>query len=162
MTIRKAKPCDLTRILRVYEIAREHMRQSGNPTQWGTDKPKKELLEDDIRKGELFVGENEEGHICFVFAFILGEDPTYSYIEDGNWLSDEPYGTIHRIASDGTLSGVVKSAVDYCKNTISNLRIDTHENNKTMQHVLEKLGFTRCGIIYIEDGTPRIAYQRLS
>lgn len=161
MLIRKAEPRDLIHILKVYEIAREYMRKSGNPNQWGTDKPKKELLEDDIRKGELFVGENEEGHICFVFAFILGEDPTYSYIEDGEWLSDKPYGTIHRIASDGTVSGVVRAAVDYCENTISNLRIDTHENNKTMQHVLDKLGFKRCGIIYIDDGTPRIAYQRL-
>ena len=161
MTIRQAKPCDLEAILKVYEIAREYMRQSGNPTQWGTSKPQKSLLEDDIRKGELFVGENQEGHICFVFAFILGEDPTYSYIEDGAWLSDKPYGTIHRIAGDGTASGVVKAATEFCTKTISNLRIDTHENNKTMQHVLAKLGFSRCGIIYIDDGTPRIAYQRL-
>jgi len=59
------------------------------------------------------------------------------------------------------ITGVVKMAVDYCKKTISNLRIDTHEDNKTMQHVLSKLGFSRCGIIYIEDGSPRIAYQTL-
>ena len=96
-----------------------------------------------------------------MFAFILGEDPTYSYIENGNWLSDKPYGTIHRIAGDGTVSGVVKTAVDYCRETIKNIRIDTHENNKTMQHVLGKLGFSKCGIIYLEDGSPRIAYQLL-
>lgn len=161
MRIRRAEAKDLSAILGVYEIAREYMRQNGNPDQWGTEKPQKELLVDDIKKGELFVGENEAGDICFVFAFILGEDPTYSYIEDGNWPSDEPYGTIHRIASNGTVSGVVKMAVDYCRNTISNIRIDTHEKNKTMQHVLEKLGFLRCGIIYISDGTPRIAYQLL-
>jgi hypothetical protein len=135
------------------------MRKTGNPDQWGTDKPKKELLEDDIQKEQLYVGEGDDGEIHFVFAFILGEDPTYSYIENGSWPSNEPYGTIHRIASDATVSGVVKTAVNYCRNTISNIRIDTHEKNKTMQHVLEKLGFTKCGIIYIEDGTPRIAYQ---
>ncbi len=161
MKIRRAEEGDLALILRVYETAREYMRQSGNPDQWGTDKPKRKLLEDDIKKGELFVGESEEGEIHFVFAFILGADPTYSYIEDGEWLSDEPYGTIHRIASDGTVSGVVKMAVEYCRKTIPNLRIDTHEKNKTMQHVVEKLGFTRCGIIYLEDGAPRIAYQLL-
>lgn len=159
MIIRKAFPDDLNSILKVYEIAREYMRQNGNPTQWGTVKPRKELLVDDIRKGDLYVGENDKGDICFVFAFILGDDPTYSYIEGGSWLSDEPYGTIHRIASDGTVSGVVKAAVDFCRNIIPNIRIDTHENNKTMQHVAEKLGFVKCGIIYIDDGTPRIAYQ---
>ena len=161
MEIRRAKPQDMESILRVYEIAREYMRKTGNPTQWGTKKPPRGTLEEDIRKGELFVGEDDEGVIRFVFAFILGEDPTYSYIENGNWLSDEPYGTIHRIASDGTVRGAVKTAVEYCEKTISNLRIDTHENNKIMQHVVDKLGFVRCGIIYIEDGTPRIAYQRL-
>ncbi len=159
MTIRKAKPTDLSSILKVYEIAREYMRKSGNPDQWGTDKPKQELLEEDIRKGQLFVGESEDGAIRFVFAFILGEDPTYSYIEDGAWLSDEPYGTIHRIAGDGTVSGVVQKAVTYGRQWVSSIRIDTHEKNTTMQHVVEKLGFVRCGIIYISDGTPRIAYQ---
>ncbi len=159
MNIRKANINDLNSILRVYEIAREYMRKTGNPNQWGADKPKKEQLLGDIKKGELFVGENEKGDILFVFAFILGEDPTYSYIENGSWPSNEPYGTIHRIASDGTISGVVKMAVEFAKNTISNIRIDTHEDNKTMQHVLQKLGFIKCGIIYIEDGSPRIAYQ---
>ncbi len=161
MKIRKAKPDDLESILRVYEIAREYMRKTGNPDQWGTEHPKKEMLEDDIKKDELFVGENDEGNICFVFAFILGDDPTYSYIENGNWISDDEYGTIHRIASDGAASGVVKTAVEYCRNIISNIRIDTHEKNKIMQHVVEKIGFVKCGIIYIDDGTPRIAYQLL-
>lgn len=160
MIIRKAETGDLNKILKVYEIAREYMRQNGNPNQWNTTKPRLELLKDDIKKGQLFVGDYD-GDIHFVFAFILGDDPTYSYIENGSWLSDKPYGTIHRIASDGTVSGVVKTAVEYCKNTISNIRIDTHEDNKTMQHVVEKLGFVKCGIIYIEDGTPRIAYQLL-
>ncbi|MBR1970119.1 MAG: N-acetyltransferase [Clostridia bacterium] len=161
MKVRKALPEDLNSIFEIYETAREYMRRTGNPTQWGTNKPSEELLVDDIRKGELYVGEAEDGNIHFVFAFILGEDPTYSYIENGKWLSDAPYGTIHRIASDGVVSGVVKTAVDFCKKTITNLRIDTHENNKTMQHVVEKLGFVKCGIIYIDDGTPRIAYQLL-
>ncbi len=161
MRIRKAEQSDLSSILGVYAIAREYMRRSGNPNQWGTNKPQKELLEEDIRKGELFVGESADGSIRFIFAFILGGDPTYSYIENGSWLSDEPYGTIHRVASDGTIKGVVKAVVDYCRNTISNLRIDTHENNKTMQHILEKSGFVKCGIIYLSDGAPRIAYQLL-
>lgn len=161
MRIRKAEQSDLDSILSVYAIAREYMRKTGNPNQWGTNKPQRELLEEDIQKGELFVGESTDGNIHFVFAFILGGDPTYLYIENGSWLSDEPYGTIHRVASDGAVKGVVKLVVDYCRNTISNIRIDTHENNKTMQHVLEKSGFVKCGIIYLSDGAPRIAYQLL-
>ena len=29
-------------------------------------------------------------------------------------------------------------------------------------HLLEENGFTKCGIIHVEDGTPRIAYQKMS
>ena len=159
MKIRKATPDDIQAILGVYAIAREYMRNTGNPDQWGTQYPSANLLNDDISKGELYVGTDEDDCVRFVFAFILGEDPTYAYIEDGKWLTDKPYGTIHRIAGDGSVKGAVAMAVEYCKQTISNIRIDTHEKNKTMQHVVEKLGFKRCGIIYIEDGTPRIAYQ---
>lgn len=40
------------------------------------------------------------------------------------------------------------------------MRIDTHENNKVMQHLIKKNGFQECGIIYVEDGSPRIAYEK--
>ena len=42
------------------------------------------------------------------------------------------------------------------------LRADTHADNKIMQHLLEKNGFTRCGIIHVADGSPRFAYQKLA
>ena len=42
---------------------------------------------------------------------------------------------------------------------IAHLRIDTNEDNRVMQRTVEKAGFTRRGIIYIADGTPRIAYD---
>ena len=30
-----------------------------------------------------------------------------------------------------------------------------------MQNVIEKNGFNRCGIIYVKDGSERIAYEKL-
>ena len=42
------------------------------------------------------------------------------------------------------------------------LRADTHADNKVMQHLLEKNGFTRCGVIHVADGSPRFAYQKLA
>lgn len=50
-------------------------------------------------------------------------------------------------------------ALDYCKNISSNIRVDTHADNKTMQRLIEKNGFTKCGTIYVKNGTARIAYQ---
>ncbi len=140
------------------------MRQSGNPDQWGTEHPPRTLIEEDIRVGRSYVVvslEDGQEKVRGVFVLILGEDPTYRVIEDGQWLNDAPYGTIHRIAGDGSAKGVLEAALAYAAGRVLNLRIDTHHDNRIMQHLLDKYGFTRCGIIYVADGTPRIAYQKL-
>ena len=157
--IRQASMEDLQRILEIYAHARAFMAKNGNPNQWGKSKPPKERLITDIEQGNLYVVTAEE-KIRGVFAFFLGEDPTYRKIEDGAWLSDAPYGTIHRIASDGS-GGIFPTALTWCRERIGHIRIDTHHDNVVMQHVVEKAGFQRCGIIYIADGSPRIAYELL-
>ncbi|MBR2935212.1 MAG: GNAT family N-acetyltransferase [Oscillospiraceae bacterium] len=158
--IRKATPADLPAVLQVYDSARTFMATNGNPTQWGSTYPPPELLEEDIRLGRLFVDTNE-GKICGVFIFAAGDDPTYAYIEDGAWLDSSPYGVIHRVASDGTVPGTLKRCLTFCRKQCSHLRIDTHADNYVMQRLLSAQGFTRCGTIYVEDGSPRIAYEWL-
>ena len=96
-----------------------------------------------------------------MFFFRIGDDPTYKVIERGNWLSDDVYGTIHRVAGDGRIHGVLALAVQFCEQNIKHLRIDTHNDNKIMQHVIEKNGFKRCGIIHVNYGSERIAYEKL-
>ena len=156
--IRTAKLEDLEEIISVYDFARNFMIESGNPTQWAGGYPQREMLVDDIDKEQLFVVE-EDGEITGVFAYMGGRDETYAYIEDGAWLSDDEYKTIHRVAASKNGKGIMKKICDYCKEDFDNLRIDTHDDNKKMQHLIEKNGFIRCGIIYVYDGSPRIAYQ---
>lgn len=159
---RGAVRADLAQIMQIYARARAAMREAGNPTQWGNSYPPQSLLEEDIDTNRLFVYV-VNGHLEAVFYFFLGSDPTYAVIEDGAWLDDKlPYGTLHRIASAGTRKGVASDVLDWCAERCESLRVDTHADNKTMQHILEKKGFTRCGIIHVEDGSPRIAYQKLS
>ena len=155
--IRPGKTSDFNRVMEIYSFARGFMADTGNPNQWGNNFPPDSLIREDIAMGRLFVFD-ENGIIHGSFAFILGDDPTYAHI-DGAWLSSTPYGTIHRIAGDGVRNGILTDAVDFCRQRISHLRIDTHADNKIMQHLIEKNGFQRCGIIYIDDGTPRIAYE---
>lgn len=158
-TIRNARREDLPRIEEIYAYARDFMANHGNPNQWGKTNPPTEQLEKDIENQLLFVV--TEGEVIHgVFYFYIGEDPTYHEIEDGAWASLTPYGTIHRIAGDGS-GGVLKAAVEFCSRKISHLRIDTHHDNYVMQKAVEKLGFQRRGIIYIADGSPRIAYDWL-
>lgn len=156
--IRKANAGDLPAIIQLYASARRFMAETGNPTQWGQHFPPTDLLVRDIEKGQLFV-EEADGVIHGVFAFILGEDPTYREIASGAWLSDAEYGTIHRAASDRTKKGFLTRVVSYCRAIIPHLRIDTHADNKIMQHQIEKNGFTRCGTIFTDDHSPRIAYE---
>lgn len=157
--VRKAKTEDLQRIEDIYKFARQFMAENGNPNQWGKTNPPTAQLQQDIRQGELYVVTDENG-IHGVFYFYIGPDPTYSVIE-GQWHSDTPYGTIHRIAGDGS-GGILSTAVAFGRGKINHLRIDTHEDNKIMQKAVTKQGFRRCGIIHIADGSPRIAYDLLA
>ncbi|MBE6922391.1 MAG: GNAT family N-acetyltransferase [Ruminococcaceae bacterium] len=156
--VRKAVEADYPRILEIYAHAREFMVKTGNPNQWGTNYPPVEMLQEDIRVGNLFVVEREGLH--GVFAYFSEPDPTYGYIEGGAWLNESPYGTIHRVAGDGS-GGVFSAVLKFAQDCNPHVRIDTHHDNVVMQHVLEKHGFQRCGIIYLEDGDPRIAYEKV-
>lgn len=159
VTIRPAQSGDLSAIMAVYAYAQEAMRRNGNPHQWGDWYPKQKLVEKDIALKRNYVFVDEQG-VCGVFVFIVGADPTYERIDAGAWLNDRPYGTIHRIASNGRCQGLMRRAVDFCAKIEPNIRIDTHEDNAIMRHLVAKCGFTYCGIIHTYDGTPRLAFQR--
>ncbi len=158
LNVRKARTEDFDTIMAIYGIAQEFMINTGNPNQWRRSHPAADLIRDDIEKGICHVICDETG-IHGVFALCEGEDPTYRYIKDGAWLNDEPYVTIHRIAGDQKIHGILKCAVEYCRTYTGNVRIDTHEDNKVMQGALTRNGFKRCGIIYLLNGDPRIAFQ---
>lgn len=155
MEIRHAVPTDMEAILNIYSQARQFMAENGNPTQWKDGYPQREMLESDIRKEQLYTV-LRDGKICGAFVFFVGDDPTYHYIE-GSWRADTPYGVIHRIAGVG--GGVFRAALEFCKAKADHLRIDTHLDNKPMQHLVEKAGFLLRGTIYVSDGSPRIAYD---
>ena len=157
--IRLARTEDMPALMKIYAAARRYMASTGTPNQWPEGHPSADILAADIAAGNLYV-EEQDGIPHAAFAFIVGEDPTYGYIEDGAWLSDSPYGTIHRLASDGTAPGFFGRCVAFCRQRMSHLRVDTHHDNRVMQHLAEKEGFTRCGVIYLANGSPRIAYER--
>ena len=160
MSIRKAEEKDIDEIMRVTKAAKETMRARGNSIQWAGGYPDKDLWLSDIKNGNAYVVERS-GRIAAVFALIFGEDSTYGYIEDGSWLNDEPYATIHRAASDGSEHGIITEISDYCSLRTPNLRADTHEINTVMKNALLKNGFARCGIIYLADGTQRVAFHKI-
>lgn len=166
MKIRKSKEEDIARMMEIYAYARAFMAKTGNPNQWGpTNWPPEELIRSDIKAGNSYVCENEDGKVVGTFYFIQGRDiePTYRKITDGDWLDDSPYGVVHRIASDGSEKGIGAFCISWAFEQCGHMRIDTHGDNKVMQKLLKKLGFRHCGTIYVEeDNYPRLAFEKLS
>lgn len=160
ISIRNADWNDLPEIKLIYQYARKFMAEVGNSAQWGNKFPLESQIREDIKNRQLYVAETSTG-ICGVFALIIGPDPTYAEIEDGQWLSESEYGTIHRIAGNGTAKGVFEAAIGFCEQRIQHLRIDTHKDNKIMRHLIEKHGFSRRGIIHVADGSARIGFEKL-
>ena len=165
MKIRKTVESDLDRVMEIYAYAREFMAKTGNPNQWGPTKwPPEALIRDDIKEGSSYVCTNDDGEVIGTFFFTQGYDiePTYREIEDGGWIGSDSYGVVHRIASDGSEKGIGRFCIDWAFEQCGHLRMDTHTDNVIMQNLLTKLGFVRCGIIYvIEDNYPRYAYEKL-
>ena len=102
------------------------------------------------------------GYLCLDFD---GE-PAYTGITEGNWRWEEPYGVVHRLALNragrgrGLSSRVFTLVEERCREQgISCLRADTDPENARMQHILEKVGFEKRGIIIFQ-GSGKFAYEK--
>ncbi|MGN0564917.1 MAG: N-acetyltransferase, partial [Candidatus Heritagella sp.] len=101
----------------------------------------------------------ESGRIEGVFTLIFGEEPTYRVIEQGAWPDEKPYATLHRMASSGRVPRVSDACFSYAKARFARLRVDTHRDNGPMRRAIERNGFVYCGVIHVQDGSARLAYQ---
>lgn len=158
MEIRPTQPEDLPALVEIYDKARQFMRRSGNAKQWSDDYPSAETATEDLRQGGSYVC-LDNGHIVATFFFSTEPEPTYRKIQDGHWLDDARYGVIHRVASDGSVKGVMRQVLDFCFTQTDNIRIDTHRDNQVMRDNLTRYGFRYCGIIHLLDGSERLAFQ---
>lgn len=156
--IRKALSTELEIVLDIYAGARRFMAEHGNAGQWGDNYPPEDMIAEDIEAGKFYVIERA-GKLCGVFYFAMENDPTYEYIDNGSWKSDEPYGVIHKVAAAEGERGIVAECTSWCRQQIGHLRIDTHEDNTVMQRAVTKQGFELRGTIYVRDGSPRLAYE---
>ena len=138
------------------------MHENGNPNQWTDGYPSEDTILTDIARNGGFVME-DNGTIVAYFAFLPSPEPTYNMIVGGTWLDKElPYHVIHRIASYPEVHGVFSGIISWCLEREHNLRIDTHRDNRIMQHCILKAGFQYCGIIHLANGDERLAYQMIN
>ena len=160
MNIRKAKTEEIDIIMEVFDAAKQFMRVTGNDKQWIDGYPSKDFILDNIRDESLYVCVIEDGQIVGAFYFKVEDDKTYAKIYEGDWLNDKPYGVVHRIASNGKRKGIGDACLRWCLAQCGNVRVDTHRNNIVMQNILIRNGFRQCGIIFVTNGTERIAFQK--
>ena len=158
LQIRKVLIEEFDKVLSIYSAARQIMRENGNLEQWGDGYPYPEIIKSDIETGALY-GVEENGELCAVFAFLENPDPDYNELIEGAWLNENPYRPIHRVASNGKKKGVLSIILDFCKSFGVDLKIDTHRDNKRMQHLLLKNGFVYCGVALLLPDKIRLAYQ---
>jgi ribosomal protein S18 acetylase RimI-like enzyme len=121
------------------------------------------------KNNESYVVMSEDLTVLATAMFSTKNEPTYKTIQ-GNWITkpNATYGVIHRMAVNENFrgTGIAKLIFNQCEqilkqNTIHSMRIDTHENNISMQTLLKTLGYTFCGIIYLENNDKRLAFEKL-
>lgn len=160
MYIRKSTIEDIDKMLEAYAIARRFMAETGNANQWINGYPSREQALADIAKQGSHVCLSDDGMFLGTFYFMVENDPTYAKIYNGQWLNDKPYGVAHRMASNKKQKGVADFCLGWCFDQCLNMRVDTHKDNHVMQAILRKNGYQPCGIIYLLNGSERIAFQK--
>lgn len=166
MNFRKAENVDIPEIMEIIRSAQNYLKNKGID-QWQNNYPNPETIKEDIENGNSYLIEIK-GKIVATAAIIFGEDPTYNYIEDGAWIAETTYGVIHRAAvaeeykGQGIAAEIFKETYRLArKKNAGSIRIDTHLENYAMQRAIEKENFKYCGIIYTEDGSKRLAYEKI-
>lgn len=168
MNIRRTTPADLPAIERLYEAARASLREMG-VDQWQTGNyPSAKDAETDMTAGTSYVLE-DAGEVLGVACIAFGREPTYETVFEGGWeASPAEYGFLHRIAIAPRAKGKNAAGLFFDElkrqareREITVLRCDTHRDNLPMQHALQKNGFVRRGVIFVEDGSERLAFEQI-
>ncbi|HEY8422547.1 MAG TPA: GNAT family N-acetyltransferase [Thermoclostridium sp.] len=165
MEFRRAVSADLNEILEIIRQAQDYFKNKGID-QWQNNYPNEEVINNDIESKKGYVLVDGDIIVGTVSVSFDGEK-TYDYIE-GEWLSNGDYAVVHRIAvrmdykGKGLASVILKNIEHMClKEGIHSIKVDTHEDNRSMQRLLQKNRFTYCGVIYLQDGSKRLAYEKL-
>ena len=163
-TLTRAVPGEEAICMEIIADGRQFQQEQGF-IQWTEDYPARTDIAGDIAAGKGYLlreGDTVLGYLCLDFD---GE-PAYDAITGGSWLCDEPYAVLRRLALNarGRGRGLAKVLFDLAAERsreagITYLRLNTGLQNGRMQHILEKNGFVRRGIIVFK-GSQKYAYDK--
>lgn len=166
MEFRLAREIDRIEIEKIYEDGSIKLKSLGINQWQGQDKPNLDNFKELIENKNIFVLDDKEKVVSTVI--IYDYDLDYEKNLDGKWSSPKAYLALHRI---GTLSSernkgygrkIIEFAEDFAKeNNYKSLRIDTHRENKTMQNILNLLGYNYVGLVYLDGKNERLAFEKI-
>lgn len=165
MEFRKADSTDIPAVMAIIGQAQAYLREHGID-QWQNHYPNAATIRRDIERKNSYVLQKDGKAVATVAVSFDGEK-TYDRIYEGEWMSRGPYAVIHRIAVDdrwkglGLFSLIVRHVEGLCRSRgVPCVRVDTHEKNRSMQSALKKNSFQYCGVICLDDGSKRIAFEK--
>ena len=166
MEFRKSMKTDLLHIMKMIQQAQAYFKEQ-NIDQWQNNYPNEEVILSDIEKGNSYVM-MKDGHIVGTTVISFEKEKTYDQIYEGKWLTNDDSGVIHRVAVDNSYKGlglsheIIKYTEKLCvEKGVHSIKVDTHKENIPMQKLLRKNGFEYCGIIYLENGAERLAFEKI-
>lgn len=156
-SFRKAVLSDLPSIIPVIEDAKATLKENG-VDQWQEGFPNSETLTNDILNRYSYVIFSKEDSINpagFIVLSLEREEPYHNPLE-GSLKLEGPYVTIHTTAvskickGKGISKAMFAFAEDFARlNNRTIIRIDTHKDNKIMQHILDREKFQYCCLVQL-------------
>ncbi len=164
LKFRQARPEEATRIWEILSQAISRRKKDGS-AQWQDGYPNPQTVENDIANGNGFVLMRDNAILGYA-ALIYNNEPAYNDIE-GNWLTDNDFYVIHRVAvadealGNGYAQEIFRRIEAFVKEqSVKSIRVDTNFDNPAMLNIFTKLGYTYCGEVYFR-GSPRKAYEKV-
>lgn len=149
---------------RILNDGRKFQQEQGF-VQWTEDYPNIDTVYKDIEEEKGYVIKIDgtiAGYVCIDFS---GE-PAYAEIE-GKWSVEKDYAAVHRMAFGREFIGIGLADIAFkliervcLDRKVPYLRVDTDLFNRRMQHIFEKNGFVKCGVIIFQ-GSEKVAYDKL-
>jgi ribosomal protein S18 acetylase RimI-like enzyme len=166
---RRATAEDMPALLALGQQASAFLKEQG-VAQWQDNFPNEAVFTQDIQAGNCWLFTHEEEPAGCVSLYLTPEKD-YEAIQ-GQWLTQGPYGTIHRLTVGERYRGrgLAGEMLTFMEDLLQGMgypsvRVDTHRDNEPMRGLLKKHGYTRCGVIYltdtVEQDTHRVVYEKV-
>lgn len=163
-SFRKATASEIPEIWTILQQAIIRRKKDGSD-QWQDGYPNPEVVKKDVEAGQGFVL-TEGDSIIGYSAVLINDEPEYAKIK-GEWLSNEDFIVVHRVAvlENYLGKGLAKKILEFIEefalsNNIHSIKADTNFDNIAMLKIFEKSGYKYCGKVYFRGGE-RNAFEKV-